>query len=166
MSETATEATTEPQGDDGDQGNEPKIDWRAEARKWESRAKENQRAAREYERLQKASQTEAERAVAEAEERGRTAAASEFGRRLARERFTAQAARRNPEFDSAALDLIDLSRFVGDDGEPDDKAIGEAVARLVPEAAGAPSYDGGTRRPPAKTADMNTIIRRAAGHSA
>lgn len=141
------------------------TDWKSEARKWEQRAKEHGTKAKELERLQQASMSDAERAVAEAEARGRTAAVSEFGRRLARTEFDATAARRNPDFDTAsALEWVDLGRFVGDDGEPDQKAIRAAVERLVPAPAGGmPSFDGGPRTPATPSQDMNQTLRKALG---
>lgn len=173
MSETATEAPAqEPtettiQSEAAANETTDTTDWKAEARKWEARAKENSSAAKELEKARQAAMSEAEKAVAEAEARGRTAAAVEYGKRLARTEFDAAAGRKNPDFDTAsALEFVDLSRFVGEDGEPDKKAIKAAVERLVPEAAGGiPSFDGGTRRPPAKTPDMNDYIRRAAGRA-
>lgn len=144
------------------------TDWKAEARKWEERSKENSAAARKAERdLEAARRTgmnDAERAIAEAESRGRTAAAADFGRRLARSELNAAAAKRNPDFDaSAAFEYIDLSRLLGDDNEPDSKAIAAAVERLVPAPNGHASFDGGVRKSAPKTGDMNSIIRQAAG---
>ena len=63
-----------------------------EARKWETRSKENHQAKTELEKQRQAAMTDAERAVAEAEAKGRTAAASEFGKRLATSEIRAQAA--------------------------------------------------------------------------
>lgn len=48
----------EPQGG----GGEPEIDWKAEARKWERRSKENADKARAYDELQEQSKTELEKA--------------------------------------------------------------------------------------------------------
>lgn len=172
MSEAASETTPDAsaqgqQQADADQGQstEDATDWKAEARKWEQRAKENGTKAKEFEKQRQATMTEAEKAVAEAEARGRTAAATEYGERLARTEFDAIAGRRNPDFDTAtALDFVDLSRFLGEDGEPDSKAIKAAVERLVPTpAAGTPSFDGGSRTTAATKGDMNSIIRKAAG---
>ena len=94
MSEAVTEAA--PAQEQPAAGDAPTLevkpdetDWKAEARKWETRAKENGAKAKEFEKQQQASMTEAERAVAEAETRGRTAAASEYGTRLARTEFDA-----------------------------------------------------------------------------
>lgn len=160
MSEAAPEAPAEQT----DEPVEDSTDWKAEARKWEQRAKENKAAATEMDKQRRASMTEAQRAVAEAEARGRTTAVSEFGKRLVRTEFDAAAARRNPDVDTAGvLEFVDLARFVGEDGEPDVKAIKAAVDRLVPAPAGAPSFDGGVRRTASGKPDMNQIIRRAAG---
>jgi hypothetical protein len=149
---------------------DPKVDetdWKAEARKWEARAKENGTKAQEFDKQRKAAMTDAERAVAEAEERGRTAAATEFGQELAKERFDALAGRRNPDFDTTrALEYVDLKKFLGEDGRPDAKAIAAAVERLVPAAANTPpSFDGGPRTPAPVVGDMNTALRKATGRA-
>lgn len=117
----------------------------------------------------KASLSEAEQAVAEAEARGRTTAVTEFGTRLARTEFDAAAARRNPGFDMrSVLEDLNLAKFVGDDGEPDSKAIEAAVERLVPVPSGAaaipPPFDLGNRGTTApSTNPMNDLIRASAG---
>ena len=169
MSEQNPEAqTSEEQPQEGaEQREEPKTfdaDYVANLRKEAARYRtEAKAAAAELEQHRKASMTEAEKAVAEAEARGRTAAAIDFGKRLARAEFDAQAGRRNPEYDTAgALDLLDLSRFVKDDGDLDSKAIKAAVERLVPAPNTTPSYDGGTRTP-TRAVDMNKLIRQASG---
>lgn len=171
MSEQNPEAPTpaeQPQEGAEQQEQEPKTfdadyvaNLRKEAAKYRTEAKA---AAAELEQHRKASMTEAEKAVAEAEARGRTAAAVDFGKRLARAEFDAQAGRRNPEYDTAgALELLDLSRFVKDDGDLDSKAIKAAVERLVPAPNNAPpSYDGGSRTP-TRAVDMNKLIRQASG---
>ena len=146
------------------------TDWKAEARKWEQRAKENKAAATEVEKARKAAMSESERAVAEAEERGRMSAVTAYGERLARTEFIAEAARRNPGFDAAAvLDDLNLGRYIGEDGEPDSKAITAAVGRLVPEGSTGPtpppSFDGGTRQAATPGASMTQLIRQAAGRA-
>jgi len=167
MSETPPEgAPAQEQPDQPTPEAKPdETDWKAEARKWEARSKENSTKVRELDQQRRAVMTDAERAVTEAEERGRTAAVSEFGRELAQERFDALAGRRNPDFDTArALEFVDLGKFLGDDGRPDAAAIKAAVERLVPEPAGGPpSFDGGSRKSADPVGDMNSIIRKAAG---
>jgi hypothetical protein len=49
------------------------------------------------------------------------------------------------------LDDINLARFIGDDGEPDSKAIAASVARLIPEATAT-----GPAQPP--------VVRRRGAH--
>jgi hypothetical protein len=80
--------------------------------------------------LQQAQMTEQERAVAEAREAGRAEAVKAAGAKVAAAEFRAAAAGRlaNPD---GALELIDLSRLVDDNGDPDREAINEAVARLA-----------------------------------
>lgn len=125
---------------------------------------------KELNALRQSSMSEAEKAVAEAEQRGRSAAATEYGTRLARTAFDAAAGRRNPSLDpkdiSEILELVDLAKFVGDDGEPDDRAIAAAVERLVPVGDGStppPSFDGGTRKPAPTGKSMNDLIRSQLG---
>jgi hypothetical protein len=112
-----------------------------------------EKAAREAQQTARAGMAEDQRKLVEAEEKGRAEVRAEYGKRLARTVFEAEAARRNATFDAAkALRYVDLGGMVGDDGEPDPKAIAAAVADLVPEpAAGTPtppSFDGGVRTTP------------------
>lgn len=118
----------------------------------------------------KASMTEAERKEAEAEERGRQAAVATYGQRLARTEYIAEAAKRNPGYDVASvLDDLNLAKFIGEDGEPNSKAIAASVARLVPEGSTGPtpppSFDGGTRQAAPGGADFNQMLRQAAGRA-
>jgi hypothetical protein len=140
------------------------TDWKAEARKWEQRAKENGTKANEFDKQRKAAMTDAERAVAEAEERGRTAAASTFGKRLATSEIRAVAADAGADL-AGVFDYLDLSRFVGEDGEPDTKAIAAFVGGLPKKDPGTPSFDGGTRTTAPAPQGMNGLIRKAAGRA-
>ncbi len=140
---------------------------RKENAKYRTKAGELGTAAKAAEKARLDSMGEAERKIEEAKAAGRTEAVSEFGKRLARTEFDAAAGRRNPEFDTAsALEWVDLGLFVGDDGEPNAKAIAAAVERLIPEPAnGPPSFDGGARTSAPPTTGMNGLIRRAAGRT-
>lgn len=140
------------------------TDWKAEARKWEQRAKENKAAAAELEKQRKASMTEAEKAVAEAEERGRTAATQAFGQRLAKSEIRAVATEAGAEL-AGVFDYLDLNRFVGEDGEPDSKAIKSFVDALPKKDAQPPSFDGGGRATAAAAPGMSQLIRKAAGRA-
>lgn len=137
---------------------------RKENAKWRTDAKT---ATSELEKVRQSSMTETEKAAAEAEARGRAAATTEFGQRLATSQFDALASKRNPTFDTSAfLEIVDLKKFVGEDGEPDEKAIAAAVEKHVPQAeAGVPNFDGGTRTTPPAASGMNGLIRKATGRA-
>src|SRR5690606_37889324 len=103
-------------------------------------AKENHRAKTELEKQQQAAMTDAERAVAEAEARGCTVATQEFGKRLATSEIRAAAADTGRDL-TGVFDFLDLTRFLDEDGEPDDKAIKAFVDGL-------PLRDDGKPRAP------------------
>ena len=166
MSESTTEVTEAPaqeaETDDAPVDLEAEVarlrEEVAKGRKWEQRAKENTAKALELEKQRKAAMTEAERKEAEAEERGRTAAITEFGRRLATAEIRAAAAAAGANI-AGVFDYLDLSRFVGDDGEPDAKAIKafvEAQPRLDDNTVRAPRPDRnqGRSNGSASTADQ------------
>jgi hypothetical protein len=109
-----------------------------------------------------AAMSEQERAVADAEARGAQAAAGKAGARLVRAEFRAAAAGTvDAETLNAYLEDVDLSRFVGDDGEPDLKAIEARIKRLG--GGKAADFDGGARTKTSGPIDMNARIRQAAG---
>lgn len=175
MSETAPpadapaqDAPAEPtQTKPDEQPKADETDWKAEARKWEARAKENSGAAKAAEKARLDAMSESERAIEEAKQSARAEAATEFGKRLARTEFDALAGRRNKDFDTAqALEYVDLTKFLDENGEPDTKAIKAAVDRLVPAPIdGPPSFDGGPRTPAPAPQGMSQIIRKAAGRA-
>lgn len=112
-------------GDSGDG-----TDWKAMARQWEKRAKENSKAADELAAVKASQMSDQEKAVAEAEKRGRTAAAIEHGKELAGARFEAAAVKAGVNLGDAA-DLIDTAQFVDKDGKVDTAAIEAAVKKLA-----------------------------------
>jgi hypothetical protein len=164
VDDTQTDATTDQSATDdlGDTGKKALDNERAARKESDRKFKVLEK---EMEKVRSASMSEAEKAISEAEARGLKTGRAEGGTRLARTEFDALAGRRNPDFDTAsALEYIDLSRFVGEDGEPDATAIKAAVERLVPvPAGGPPSFDGGARTSASAKGDMNKIIRQAAG---
>jgi hypothetical protein len=100
-------------------------------------------------------------AAADTEARVRTEEQGKAAKRIARAELKAAAAGRVEEKAlKGFLEYADLAKFIGDDGEPNAKAI-EAV---VKDLAGPQStdFDGGARST-AQTNDMNDVIRRAAG---
>ncbi|MFE6488971.1 hypothetical protein ACFVGN_39395 [Streptomyces sp. NPDC057757] len=141
----------------GDEG----TDWKAEARKWEKRAKDN---TTELEGLKAATMSEQEKAVAEAEKKGRTAAAADYGLKLAGAEFRAAVAAAGLDLGEAA-ELIDVNRFVGDDGEVNVAAIKSAVtklSKLAPKGAGRSGGDmGGGGGSGDQTASIDKQIEEA-----
>lgn len=119
------------------------TDWKAEARKWEDRAKANKTAVDELATLKAANMSEQEKAVTEAETRGRTAAAATYGQKLASAEFRAACAAAHIDLGEAA-EYIDVSRFVADDGEVNVTAIKSAVtkfSKLATKGAGRSGAD-------------------------
>lgn len=109
-----------------------------------------------------AAMTDQEKLVADAEARGKAAGLSASGTRLAKAELKAAAAGR-VDADTLAgfVEYADLSKFLGEDGEPDEKAIDAAITKLG--GAKRTNFDGGARGRAATGNDMNQIIRRAAG---
>lgn len=135
-------------------------DWRAEAEKWqalaqkhEGRAKANAAAAKELERVRRESMSEQERAVAEATDRAKAdgwqAAASQFGQRLVLAELRAASAGRLSDKQLEALtSRIDVTGFLGDDGEVDTAAVTTFVESLMPsepQSRGFPDLGQGAR---------------------
>lgn len=132
----------------GDQGGQPsgppgeETDWKARAREWERRAKDNKTAADELAALKASQMSDQEKAVAAAEKQGRTAAAAEYGAKLAAAQFETAVARAGIDLGEAA-DLIDTTRFVGKDGQVDTDGITAAVKKLAKLAPRGPGRSGG-----------------------
>lgn len=74
MSETTTEPTTDTEAQPAPA---QETDWKAEARKWEARAKENNQAAKRLAELEESQKTEIQRATERAEAAERALAAKE-----------------------------------------------------------------------------------------
>ncbi len=146
----------------GDAGKQALDRMKAERNAANSKAKALEK---ELDKVRQSAMSESERAVAEAELRGRSSALTEVGQKLARAQFDALAGRRNADVNTAeVLEFVDLARFVGEDGEPDVKALTAAVERLIPApVSGPPSFDGGARTTAPKTTDMNQLIRSHLG---
>ena len=152
--ETVNESTSTitPETPSGEQ--EPTIDWSAlsdlgdpdtirkqitHAREWEKRAKANVEAAKELEALKAERMTDNEKAIAEAERRGRAAATAEMSRQLAEARLRSAAAGKVADVD-ALIELVDINRFVTDDGV-DDASIAATIERFSKVAQASPKFD-------------------------
>lgn len=126
----------QPSGASGDE-----TDWKALARQWEKRAKENKGAIDELAKLREQNMSEQEKAVAAAEKAGRTAAAAEYAAKLAGAEFRAALAGARIELGDAK-DLIDVTQFVDGD-KVDTAAIEAAVKKLAKLAPRGPGRSGG-----------------------
>lgn len=119
--------------------------------------------------LQQANQSESEKALNAAKDEGRKEALIEAGSAVALEVFNGAAGRRNADYDTApALSLIDLKKFVKDDGSVDRDAIKTAVEQLVPEKVEqkvAPTFGGGARKSDSKPEATPGIGRLRAAYS-
>lgn len=128
---------------------------------------EERRARRKAEKeladLRKQSMSENERAIAEAKSAAIADANKAAAPRLIRAELRAAAAEAGvpKEALDGFLEYADLSRFTGDDGEPDSKQIAAAVKRLG--GSGRADFDGGARGGSARPTDMSTLIRQKAG---
>lgn len=112
-----------------------------------------------------ATQTEAEKAAAKAREEGKAEGVKAAGSRLAAAEFRAQATGKLAD-PSAALEYLDLARFVGEDGEPDVAGITAAVERLAASGAGgkpaprSPAVPNGVQPGPADDGDwLRSVIK-------
>jgi hypothetical protein len=141
--------TGDTSSDDTSSDDSDSTDWKAEAekykalmRKHETRAKENANAAKERDQLKRQSMSDQERAVDEASAKARAEERVRLAGKLARQGFLAAAAGRIPNAAGVAEDL-NLSKYVGEDGEVDEKGLSELVDRLAPpKAEKGPDADG------------------------
>jgi vacuolar-type H+-ATPase subunit H len=159
------EGQPDPNKPEGDKPPEPKKP-EDQIKDLEAAISEERKLRREAEskfsKLEREHMSEQEKAIATAKDEGRKEAVQSAGRRLAAAEFKAQAAGKIAD-PAAALELFDLSKFVGADGEPDTTAIARLVERLTP--AMAPPATG--RVPAGPRGDDNNggtdFIRQAMG---
>lgn len=131
---------------------------KADARKWEQRAKGNAKANRELEDLKRKGMEPDERALEEARAQGRIEAAKAAGQRLAAAELKAAGVPK------ALIEDLNMDRFLDDDGDVDDKAVerfkakyddsapaGKKAADLKQGARGSAKDNSGT--------DMNERLR-------
>lgn len=127
-------------------------------------------AEREAAKLRDEHATDADKAIAAARDEGRREALGQVTGRMIEAEVRAAAAGRLAD-PADAVRLIDLTGFVGDDGDIDAKAIAAAVDELVetkpylragePKANGSHPAPQGTRPGPALEGDGDAFLRRA-----
>ncbi len=147
----------EPDAPDDEQDDEkppapPKeTDWKAEARKWQDRAKANHSAAKELDTLKKQGMTDLERQVDEAKKAARDETLAEVGQSRAGDaiRFSIGDRMKDDEVDEL-LDHLNLSKFLTDDGQVDKAKVAAYVARVAPAKNGQqlPDLGQGARNGP------------------
>lgn len=104
---------------------------KAEARKWENRAKANSTAAQELKDLKASQMTEIERTAAEAAERAAAEAQARYAPILVAAEVKAATAGTGLDVD-ALLEGINAAKFLNEDGTPDGAAIAAWVGKLTP----------------------------------
>lgn len=171
--ETSTPETGETSPEQGGMLSQADVDRIVEERLSRERKKysnyrELKQKADRLAEIEAAQQTELERAVSKAHDegytKGRTETLTATGERLVRAEFKAEAGGKVAGIDDLLGDL-NLAKFVDEDGEPNSKAIKEAVARFIKAspAETTPPFNGGVRKA-APSSDMNRLIREKAGY--
>lgn len=127
-------------------------DWKAEARKWEQRAKENNKAKTDLEKLQQAAMSDQEKAVATARTEAATETAGKFQARILAAEIDAAVAGKFSDDEAAALIIAKNRDAFLVDGDIDSAAIRQAAAELVASGrlkAGEPArFQGGADQGP------------------
>lgn len=140
--EPGTDVQDQDPGQDGAGGTDEAKELRATIA---SMRKERVALQKQVDELQRQNMSDADKAIAEAREQGRTEARTEAAKRIAAAEFRTAAAGKLADPD-AALELLDLGRLVGDDGEPDRDAIKDLIGKLAPASAPpAPRVPAGPR---------------------
>lgn len=166
----STDAPETEQPDLGDGGKRALDEERKSRRAAERELKSLQARLAEIEQQ---SMSATEKAIAEAKAAGRKEALSTANDRLVRAEVRAAAAGKLADPGDAAALLGDLNQYVGDDGEPDTKAISKAIDDLVKSkpylraaALNVGDPDAGSRPSSNGSSDMNALIRNAFGRRA
>ena len=128
----------EPDAPDDDDTDEKPVekpketDWKAEARKWQDRAKTNSSAAKELDELKKKGMSDFERQVEEAKQATRAETLAEVGQSRAEDaiRFSIGDRLKDDEVDDL-LDHLNLAKFLTEDGKVDKARVATYVARVA-----------------------------------
>ena len=131
--------------------------WKAMARKHE---KESKAAAAELDKIRKANLSDTEKAIEEAKAAGRAEATTGYGTKLAAAELKAAGV------PAEIVGDLDLSKFIGDDGEVDTVKVAEVGGRYkAPAKTGPGSADGGPQGDPPtpQSIDDRIAAARAAG---
>lgn len=145
---------------------EAKTKLTAESRKWEERSKANYAKLMDFERAgmsdAERAKADQERIIAEAAENARRAVLGEVGAKLAAAEFKTAAAKAGLDADDL-LDVIDVSRFLGEDGSPNSEAINERVSALASKWS-QPTWDQNLGIGPQGAGTAGQLSREALHH--
>lgn len=111
--------------------------WKALSRKHEAQEKAN---LAELETLRQAQMSDAEKAIDQAKAEGRSSALSEVGTRLATAELKAAAATAGVAIPEGLSELLDVSKLLGEDGNPDSTAITALVGSFTPTTPPPPTF--------------------------
>ena len=119
---------------------------------------------KDLDKAKQASMTDAEKQLAKARDDGRAEARRDAGLAVAGAEFRAAATGRLAD-PAATLDALDLSKFVGDDGEVDSAGIAALVEKLTAAlpAPGTPKIPAGPHGAPASDDFLGAGIRQGGG---
>jgi hypothetical protein len=147
MSTSPTAPTLPPAAELGDAGKATLAKERAKARE---ATKALNAAMAELEQLKAQTMSDGDKAIAAARAEAAAETAAKYGTRLATSAIKAAAAGR-PINVEALLKSVDASKFLDDDGEPDEAAITEWLDELAPVGTRPPPDLGQGVRAPAST---------------
>lgn len=113
------------------------TDWKAEARKWQDRARANTGAAKELDELKKKGMTDFERQVEEAKAATRAETLAEVGQSRAEDAIRFSIGDRLSDDDlNELLDNLNLAKFLTEDGRVDRPKVAAYVSRVAPGKTG------------------------------
>lgn len=147
-SNTSGEGSAQNQGPSMDDFNALKAqleDWKSQARKHETRARENSDAAKRLKDLENSKLPEQDKAIAEAVGAAEAKWRNEMNTKLVTTEFKAKAL---PRFgDEAKLNAImpglNVSAFLDEDGNPNSKAIDDFLDGIAPKPTEPQGFDFG-----------------------
>lgn len=155
-----TPPSTDNPGSNPDTGDA--TDWQKEAEKWKGLSRKHEDnwkdASKRLTDLEKASMSDAEKAVANAKAEGEKSGINKAATRIATAELKAFAAEKGVKLPD--LEALNLLKFVGEDGEPDEKAIAKFIDSLgAGKGAFAPASELGIGQRNSSTSDVKQLTR-------
>jgi uncharacterized protein YbjT (DUF2867 family) len=157
MTEPTPEPTETPEPEQ-QQSAEPADQVKMMTTKFEAERRLRKKFEKELVELRNNALTESEKAIEEARSTGRREGAKSAGVRLVAAEFRAKAAEAKLPGVTSLLEVIDLTRFVDDDGEPDTELIQSAIDKISDSLA---AVENG--KPKAKAPEIPKGVRPKVG---